>query len=91
MIQIIDDWYIEVESNPTNYTIKRGNGERDKNGKNRDKIYGYYGSLLNALNALRKEIVTDRLKDSTYTLVEAVDTIVKEDTRFEEIMKHVTV
>ena len=91
MIKVIDDWYIEVESNPTNYTIKRGKGERDKNGKNRDKIYGYYGSLLNALKALRKEIVTDKLKGGTYTLVEAVDTIVKEDTRFEKIMERVTV
>ena len=29
MIKIIDDWYVEIESNPTNYILKRGGGERD--------------------------------------------------------------
>ena len=90
MIKVIDDWYITVEANPINYVVRHGDGKRDKNGKNRDKIYGYYGSLLNALKALRKEIVTDKLKDGTYTLVEAVDTIIKEDARFEKIMERVT-
>lgn len=91
MIQIIDDWYVEIESNPTNYILKRGSGERDAKGRCRDKVYGYFTSLQNALKALRKEIVTDKLKDGTHTLVEAVDTIIKEDTRFEKIMERVTV
>ena len=55
MIQIIDNWYVEIESNPTNYILRRGNGERDTKGRCRDKVYGYFTSLQNAIKALRKE------------------------------------
>ena len=45
MIKVIDDWYVEIESNPTNYILKRGSGERDAKSRCKDKIYGYYNSL----------------------------------------------
>ena len=42
MIKIIDDWYITVESNPINYTVRHGEGEKDKNGKAKKKKSGSY-------------------------------------------------
>ena len=90
MIKIIDDWYIEVESNPTSYAIKRGEGKRDARGRCNDKVYGYYGSLHNALKALRKEMAADKLSDGFRTISEAFRTISDIDARFEKIMERVT-
>lgn len=91
MIKVIDDWYIEIESNPTNYTLRRGSGRKDKKGRCRDKVYGYYGSLGNALKALRKEIATDELSQGFRTLSEAVRTIKEVDARFEKIISAIDV
>ena len=30
MIKVIDDWYITVDSYPTNYTVRRGEGNKGK-------------------------------------------------------------
>ena len=40
MIKVINDWYITVEANPTNYTVRRGDGKRDKKGKWLDRARG---------------------------------------------------
>lgn len=90
-IKVIDDWYIEIESAPTNYTVKRGKGERDARGRCNDKVYGYYSSLQNALKALRKEIITDKLSDGFRTLSEAFRTIREMDAQFEKAIKGIDV
>ena len=91
MIKVIDDWYVEIESNPTNYILKRGNGERDAKSRCKDKVYGYYNSLQNAIKALRKEIITDKLSDGFRTLSEAFQTIRELDTRFDKIIERINV
>ena len=53
MIKVIDDWYITVESNPTNYVVRRGTGKRDEKNSWRDKPRGFFGSL----RALSKKYV----------------------------------
>ena len=30
MIKVINDWYITVEANPINYTVRKGDGKKDK-------------------------------------------------------------
>ena len=55
MIKIIDDWYCTVSGSPICYTVKRGKGIVDKNGRCKDKEYGYYTSLQNAIKCVRDE------------------------------------
>ena len=89
MIQIIDDWYVEIESNPTNYILKRGSGERDAKGRCRDKVYGYFTSLQNAIKALRKEMIADKLSSGFHTLSQAFQTIREMDSRIEKVIERI--
>lgn len=89
MIQIIDNWYVEIESNPTNYILKRGSGERDAKGRCRDKVYGYFTSLQNAIKALRKEMITDKLSSGFHTLPQAFQTIREIDSRIEKVIERI--
>lgn len=91
MIHIIDDWYVTVETNPINYTVKRGTGKKDSKGRCKDKVYGYYNSLQNAIKAIRREIVADKFSTDSRTLCEAFQTIREIDARFEKIMEKLTV
>jgi hypothetical protein len=90
IIEIIDDWYIEVESNPNNYTIKRGNREKDKKGRCRDKVYGYYSTLPSAIKALRGEIITDTFSIGFRTFPEAFRTIREIYSRFEKCIERIS-
>lgn len=90
MIKVIDDWYITVETNPTNYVVRRGTGERDKKNSWRDKPRGFFGSLRNAIKEIRGQIIADELKDGSHTLSEAFRTISDIDARFEEILEKVS-
>lgn len=90
MIKIIDDWYITIETNPTNYVIRRGDGKRDEKAGWRDKPRGFYGSLRNAIKGIREQVIADKLKGESNTLATALHTIEKIDNRFEEIMERVT-
>ena len=91
MIKIIDDWYVEIESNPTNYILKRGSGERDAKGRCRDKVYGYFTSLQNAIKALRKEMLSDKFSSGSRTISEAFQTIRELDARFDKIIERINV
>ena len=42
MIRVIDDWYITIEAFPTNYTVRKGKGEKGVRGKWLDKSRGYF-------------------------------------------------
>lgn len=89
MIKVIDDWYVEIESNPTNYILRRGNGERDAKSRCKDKIYGYYSSLQNAIKALRKEMLADEFSSGSRTISEAFQTIREIDARFDKIIERI--
>ena len=91
MIKIIDDWYVTVETNPVNYVVRRGKGEKDVKNSWRDKPYGYFGSLKKAIKFIRDQIIAERFSEASRTLPEAFRTITETDERFEKIMERVTV
>ena len=91
MIKIIDNWYVTVETNPTNYIVRRGDGERDKKQGWKDKPIGFFGSLRNAVKFIRGQIIAEGLKPDFRTLAEAVQMVTEVDERFEKIMERVTV
>lgn len=90
MIKIIDDWYITVEANPINYTVRHGKGEKDKNGKLKDKGLAYFSTLRGAVKFIRGQIIAEELSGGLRTLGEALGAVSDIDARFEEIMERVT-
>ncbi len=91
MIKIIDDWYITVELNPTNYVVRRGSGEKDKKGGWIDRPRAYFGSLCNAIKCIRGLIIAEELSGASRTLSEAIRTISEADDRFEKIVSAIDV
>ena len=92
MIKVINDWYITVEDSPINYTVRRGEGKRDKKGKWLDRPRGYFGSLRKAVEEVRKQIIAEKFSEfpeGFTTLAEATRTIVEVDKQFEEILKKI--
>ena len=87
MIKVIDDWYITIETNPTNYVVRRGKDERDAKGKRIDRPQGYFSGLRNAIKFIRDQIVADKLSSGLRTLEEALRTVSETDAHFEEIIK----
>ena len=90
MIKIIDDWYVTVETNPTNYTVRRGTGGRDIRGKLKDKPQSYHTSLFSAVKAVRDQIVAEELQGDFLRLEDALIAVSEVDARFEEILEKVT-
>lgn len=91
MIKVINDWYITVESNPVNYTVRRGEGKRDKKGKWLDRARGYFGSLRKAVNSIREQIIAEGFENGERTLEQALSDISEADERFEKIMEKIGV
>lgn len=89
MIKIIDDWYITVDAYLTNYTVRRGEGKRDKNNKWIDKPKGYFNSLAGAVKEIRRLIIAERFENGARTLETALDTITEVDNRFEKILENI--
>ena len=90
MIKIIDDWYITVETNPINYVVRKGNGERREKKGWSDDAKGYFTSLRGALKFIREQIIAERLSTACTPLSDAITTISEVDARFEKIMESVT-
>lgn len=86
MIKVIDDWYITVETNPTNYVVRCGNGERDKNGKPKDKPLAYFSTLRGAVKFIRGQIIAEELSEGLRSLGDAIADIDKATERFELLM-----
>ena len=86
MIKIIDDWYITTEAFPTNYTVRKGKGEKGVRGKWLDKSRGHFTSLLNAVKEIRRQYVAEQLESGERTLEQALRAISEVDARFEKIM-----
>lgn len=89
MIKIIDDWYVTVETNPTNYVVRRGEGKRGKNGKWLDKSRGYFHTLRNAVKFIRDQIIAEKHSEGQRTLGEALGAISEVDVRFVEILSKI--
>lgn len=89
MIKVIDDWYITVEDSPINYTVRRGEGKRDKNGKWLDRPRGYFRSLNKAVKSIREQIIAEGFESGVKTLEEALSAVSETDKRFEEILRKI--
>ena len=90
MIKIIDDWYITVETNPINYVVRKGKGERREKKGWSDDAKGYFTSLRSAIKFIREQIIAERLSTACTPLPDAITTISEVDARFEKIMESVT-
>lgn len=84
MIKVIDDWYVTIDSYPINYVVRRGDGKKNSKGKWLDRSRGYFGSLLKAVEEIRRQIVAERLESETRTLEQALSAISAVDARFEK-------
>ena len=86
MIKVIDDWYITVETNPINYVVRKGNGERREKKGWSDDAKGYFTSLRGAIKFIREQIIAERLSTACTPLPGAIATISEVDARFENLM-----
>ena len=91
MIKVIDDWYITIEAFPTNYTVRKGKGEKGVRGKWIDKARGHFTSLRNAVKEIRRQYVAEQLENGERTLEQAISAISEVDARFEKIMEKIGV
>lgn len=89
MIKVINDWYITVESNPINYTVRRGEGKRDKKGKCLDRARGYFGSLRKAVKFICGQIIAEGFENGERTLEQALSDISEADERFKKIISNI--
>ena len=91
MIKIIDDWYVTVETNPTNYVVRKGNGERREKKGWSDGARGYFSSLRGAAKFIRGQIIAEELSKACTPLPGAIATISEVDARFEKLMEKIGV
>ena len=89
MIKIIDDWYITVEANPINYVVRHGDGEKDKNGKMKDRGIAYFSTLRGAVKFIRGQIIAEGFENGERTLEQALSDISEADERFEKIISNI--
>ena len=88
MIQFNDEYYIEVESSPICYTLRRKQVSKPKDGsepKIRYVCLGYFSTVEGVLRGLHEQIVTDRLEGGLFSLDSALAVIV--ETRKEVVGK----
>lgn len=91
MIEIINDWYITVETSPVNYTVRRGEGKKDKKNAWVDKPIAFFGSLQKAVKFIRDQVIAEKLSSASLPLSEALRSISDVDTRFENIINVINV
>jgi hypothetical protein len=81
LIQIIEDYYVEIDNAKgcINYIVRRGPVKIDEKGRNRDTLLGYCGTMGQAINLIREQIIANKLMDGFHTLSEAL-AVVKSET-----------
>ena len=89
MIKVIKDYYITVETNPINYTVRRGAGKKDAKGSCLDKPLGHLGDLRSALFFIRKQIIAEELSEGTLTLRDAIRRVEELNREFDLIIRGV--
>lgn len=75
MIKVIEDYYIVVSTNPTNYTVFKGIGKVGSKGQNKDTLIGHVGGMENAIKLIHKDIIARRLSLADTSLSQAIHTI----------------
>jgi hypothetical protein len=81
LIQIIDDYYIEIDNvkGCINYIVRRGPVKIDEKGRNRDTLLGFCGTMGQAISLIREQIIANKLMDGSPMLSEAL-AVVKSET-----------
>ena len=92
MISVTEKYLIEVDD--LNYTVyvNRPKKETDKKtGKQRDRypVVGYYGSMADAVSAVRARVIRDGLKNVNGPLSEAIEEVKRISTEFDKTMKEI--
>lgn len=87
MIQIYDNWYIQV--GPNSYDVIRVMPSKTKDGEDstRTDNYGYYGSLQSALEGLAKELQRVELSDKDLTLAQAIVSVIESNARLKNAIR----
>ena len=88
-IDIIDRWYITIETNPVNYVVRCGDGKKSNKGGWRDTPRGFFSSLRSAVKFIRDQIVAERLSEACTALPQAIRTISEVDMEFEKIIERI--
>ena len=70
MIHIFGDYYIK--GNPLDYSLVKKSNRTDKNGNPVYNVLGYYGSVANACEGLRKTLSRELTAERDMELCEAV-------------------
>lgn len=83
MIQVIDNYYVEVDvaKGCVNYIVRRGSGAKDKKDKNTDRPLGFCSTMPQTIEFIRHQIVANRLSEYEGTLLEAVRAVQNETDR----------
>ena len=81
MIQVIDDYYIEIDNvkGCINYIVRRGPHKVDHKGTNKDTLIAYCGTMAQAIKCVHGQIIANALKDGSHPLSEAL-AVVKSET-----------
>ena len=81
MIQVIDDYYIEIDNvkGCINYIVRRGPHKVDHKGTNKDTLIAYCGTMAQAIKCVHGQIIANALKDGSHPLGEAL-AVVKSET-----------
>ena len=90
MIKVFGDYYITIDTNPINYVVRRGKGEKAKNNKWIDKPLGYYKDMPKALSSIREHIIADDLSEGQASLSQALGTISRLNDEFEKAIRGIT-
>lgn len=73
MIKLINGYYIDAED--YGYSLCHGEPKKEKSGKIKRNIIGYYGSISAAIEACRQELVHEYVQNAENGLAEALRTI----------------
>lgn len=87
MIQIYDNWYIQVSAN--SYDVVKAVPYKTKDGEDAVRYdgYGYYGTLQNALVGLAKELQKVELSDKELTLAQAIVAVAESNARLKNAIR----
>ena len=88
MIVINEDWV--VDSDEYCYILKEDLHKQDKNGNKRYKVHGYFPGLGAALSALVKQDTRLMMSSGSYSLVQAVAALKKNEQKWEELFECLT-
>lgn len=87
MIIVNENYCIDVDKNC--YTVKIDKHKTDKSGEKIYETVGYFTSLHGAIKGVINSMNKSKFNECTYTLEEAIKTVMDSNEHFEKILKKV--